>query len=422
MLAVSEASARILDKIQPLGAASVGLTQANGRVLADRVTAGTTSPPWDNSSMDGYAVRSADLVASGPNVLHVVGTIAAGGVARRPLGAGEAMRIMTGAPVPPGADAVIRIEDTDQGSERVTIRDLRDVNRNVRRAGEDFHQGDVLFEQGTELHAAHIGVLASAGMSSVTVFRLPRVAIVSSGDELVELAEFRVPESASTSTEATASRIVSSNSWTLGQLIQDAGGAPVSLGIARDTPQSLRTKLEQARDCDVVITTGGMSVGDHDHAREVFAELGGKLEFWKVRMRPGAPMAFGMLGAMPWFGLSGNPVSAMITFEIFVRPALRKMLGHRKLHRKLLPVRLTEAVEIAAPLTHFMRAIVTRDDDGEFVCQLAGSQSSAVLTAMARANALLVVPAGRQSNPAGSRLNAVPLTDDLQMSEDLGIL
>jgi molybdopterin molybdotransferase len=422
MLAVSEASARILDKIQPLGAASVGLTQANGRVLAARVTAVTTSPPWDNSSMDGYAVRSADLVASGPNVLQVVGMIAAGGVASRSLGPGEAMRIMTGAPVPPGADAVIRIEDTDQGSDHVAIRDLRDLHRNVRRAGEDFHQGDVLFERGTELRAAHIGVLASAGISLITVFRRPRVAVVSSGDELVELAELQDRESTSRQAEATESRIVSSNSWTLGQLIRDAGGETVDLGIARDTPQSLRAKLEQAHDCDVVITTGGMSVGDHDHAREVFAELGGELDFWKVRMRPGAPMAFGLLGATPWFGLSGNPVSAMITFEIFVRPALRKMLGHRKVHRKLVPVRLTEAVEIAAPLTHFMRAIVTRDDDGEFVCQIAGSQSSGVLTAMARANALLVVPAGRQSNPAGSRLNVVPLTDDLQMSEDLGIL
>lgn len=433
MLAVGEASARILKKIQPLGAEPLDLAQASGRVLAERVAAATTSPPWDNSSMDGYAVRSADLVAgdgagrsgarAGPdsnsNVLRVVGTIAAGSFADRPLGAGEAMRIMTGAPVPVGADTVIRIEDTDWDTEHVAILELRDLRRNIRRAGEDFHQGDVLFERGTELRAAHLGVLASAGVRTVTVFCAPRVAIISSGDELVELDE--LDEFADNSARSGTKRIVSSNSWTLGQLIRDAGGEPVDLGIARDTPQSLRAMLEQASDCDVVITSGGVSDGDHDHARAVFAEMGGVLDFWKVRMRPGAPMAFGLLGKIPWFGLSGNPVSAMITFEIFVRPALRKMLGHRKLHRELISVRLAEPVEIAAPLTHFLRAAVTRGDDGEYVARLAGSQSSAVLTAMARANALLVVPADRQSNPVGSMLSAMPLTDDLQMSDELGI-
>jgi molybdopterin molybdotransferase len=389
--------------------------------------------------MDGYAVRSADLVAgdgagrSGArarpdttsNVLRGGGAIAAGGFADRPLGAGEAMRIMTGAPVPVGADTVIRIEDTDRDTERVAILELRDLRRNIRRAGEDFHQGDVLFERGTELRAAHLGVLASAGVRTVTVFCAPRVAIISSGDELVELSDLgeldELDEPADNSARSGTSRIVSSNSWTLGQLVRDAGGDPVDLGIARDTPQSLRKTLEQASDCDVVITSGGVSAGDHDHARAVFVEMGGVLDFWKVRMRPGAPMAFGMLRRIPWFGLSGNPVSAMITFEIFVRPALRKMLGRRKLHRELVSVRLAEPVEIAAPFTHFLRATVTRGDDGEYVARLAGSQSSAVLTAMARANALLVVPADRQSNPAGSMLSAMPLTDDLQMSDELGI-
>jgi molybdopterin molybdotransferase len=358
----------------------------------------------------------------------VVGTIAAGSFADRPLGAGEAMRIMTGAPVPVGADTVIRIEDTDWDTEHVAILELRDLRRNIRRAGEDFHQGDVLFERGTELRAAHLGVLASAGVRTVTVFCAPRVAIISSGDELVELSDLgdlgelgELDEFADNSARSGTKRIVSSNSWTLGQLIRDAGGEPVDLGIARDTPQSLRAMLEQASDCDVVITSGGVSDGDHDHARPVFAEMGGVLDFWKVRMRPGAPMAFGLLREIPWFGLSGNPVSAMITFEIFVRPALRKMLGHRKLHRELISVRLAEPVETAAPLTHFLRAAVTRGDNGEYVARLAGSQSSAVLTAMARANALLVVPADRQSNPVGSMLSAMPLTDDLQMSDELGI-
>ena len=417
MIPVGEASERILNKIHSLGVERVTLADAGGRVLAEGVVAATTSPPWDNSSMDGYAVRAADLTAA--KTLRVAGTIAAGGFAERPLQAGEAMRIMTGAPLPEGADTVIRIEDTDQGSEQVAINDLRDLRRNVRRAGEDFHAGDALFEPSTELRAAHLGVLASAGVRSVSLFRVPRVAIVSSGDELVELDDFG--ESGGAAAPPGQSRIVSSNPWTLGQLIRDAGGEPLDLGIARDTPQSLRAKLESAPDCDVLMTTGGMSVGDHDYARAVFAELGGKLEFWKVQMRPGAPMAFGMLGPTPWFGLSGNPVSAMITFDVFVRPALRKMLGHRKLHREIIAVRLAEQVEIGAPLTHFLRAIVTRDQDGDYVARLAGSQSSAVLTAMARSNALLIVPAGSRSNPAGSILSAMPLTDDLYTSDSLGI-
>ena len=421
MISVSEASERILENIRPLGAELVDLTRASGRVLAEPVGAATTSPPSDNSSMDGYAVRSADLRAGATagQMLRVVGAIAAGALPDRPLGAGEAMRIMTGAPVPAGADTVIRVEDTDGGTEMVAIHNFRDLERNIRRAGEDFRHGDVLFESGTELRAAHIGVLASAGVQRVSVFRAPRVAIVSSGDELIELRD--VADSANASSSQMQSSIVSSNSWTLGQLIRDAGGEAVDLGIARDTPQSLKEKLEQAAGCDVIITSGGMSVGDHDHARPVFSELGGELVFWKVRMRPGAPMAFGLLHHVPWFGLSGNPVSAMITFEIFVRPALRKMLGHRKLHREVVPVRLGEAVEIATPLTHFLRVIVTRCADGELVARLARSQSSAVLTAMARANALLVVPAERRANPAGSTLSAIMLTDDFQMSETVGI-
>jgi len=417
MIAVGDASRRILKRIHSLDAERVKLSEAGGRVLAEGVVAKTTSPPWDNSSMDGYAVRRADLTAL--KVLKVTGSIPAGGFAGKPLGAGEAMRIMTGAPLPEGADTVIRIEDTDQGAERVAVNDVRDLGRNVRRAGEDFRAGDSLFEASTELLAAHLGVLAAAGIRSVSVFRKPRVAIISSGDELVELDD--LPDSGTDAARSGQSTIVSSNAWTLGQLIRDAGGEPLDLGIARDTPQSLRAKLESAPGCDALITTGGMSVGDHDYARQVFAEMGGELDFWKVQMRPGAPMAFGMLGPTPWFGLSGNPVSAMITFEIFVRAALRKMLGHQKLHREIVSVRLTEPVESTTPLTHFLRAIVTRGIDGSYVARLAGSQSSAVLTTMARGNALLILPPNSWSHAAGSILRAIPLTDDLHMSVSLGI-
>ncbi|MDP9177608.1 MAG: molybdopterin molybdotransferase MoeA, partial [Gemmatimonadota bacterium] len=243
MITVGDASARILRKIQLLDAEAVPLERGAGRVLAERVVANTTSPPWDNSSMDGYAVRSSDLV-TGNNVpsptprsgdaarpqLKVVATVAAGQHALRPLGAGEAMRIMTGAPIPLGADTVIRIEDTDRGAERVGVTDLRDLGRNIRRAGEDFTKGQTLFEPGTEVRAAHLGVLAAAAVREVRGYRKPRVAILSSGDELVELREYSPADS--------TAKIINANSWTLRELITDAGGEAVDLGIAADTPSA----------------------------------------------------------------------------------------------------------------------------------------------------------------------------------------
>lgn len=418
MIEVGDASERILTAIRALPAIRVPLAESAGLVLADGVVAATTSPPWDNSSMDGYAVRSADIVLRknadyGAPQLKVVATIAAGGFAPRPLGVGEAMRIMTGAPIPLGADSVVRIEDTDRGTDRVTINELRDLQKNIRRAGEDFIEGAQLFEAGIEVRAPHMGVLASAGVREVTVHRPPRVAVISSGDELVELEDL--------TDDVRGLKIVSSNSWTLPALIRDAGAEPVDIGIASDDPASLREKLEQTEGCDLIITSAGVSVGDLDNVRSVFADLGGELLFWKVRMRPGAPMAFGTLRRTPWLGFSGNPVSAMVSFEVFGRPAIRKMLGHRSLHRRLLNVRLTEPVDTAAPLTHFLRVIVARGDDGVLDARLAGSQSSAVLSAMARANALLIVPAHSRSNPAGTMLTALPLTDDLSMTDRFAI-
>ncbi len=411
MLELGEASAKILNVISALDTDRAALEDSAGLVLSKKVVAATTSPPWDNSSMDGYAIRSTDVVSA--TKLKVVATIAAGSIASRPLGPGEAMRIMTGAPLPIGADSVIRIEDTDGAADRVTVREFRDLQKNIRRAGEDFHEGDVLFDAGTEIRAAHLGVLAAAAVRAVDVHRRPRVAVISSGDELVELRDY--------SEKVAGLKIVSSNSWTLPQLIRDAGGEVVNLGIASDDPASLRAKLKQTEGCDLIITSAGVSVGDLDNVRSVFAELGGELIFWKVRMRPGAPMAFGTLRGIPWLGFSGNPVSAMVSFEVFGRPVIRKMLGHAKLHRALIDVRLAENVDTPAPLTHFLRASINRGSDGAFVARLAGSQSSAVLSAMARANALLVVPADCRSNPVGTVLRALPLSDDLWMSETFEI-
>jgi molybdopterin molybdotransferase len=409
MLTVAEASERILAEIRPLGVESVPLRRALGRVVAEDISAAVTMPPWSNSSMDGYAVRSADItpVMTGSKVkLRVVGTIAAGGFAPRGLRRGEAMRIMTGAPVPEGADSVIRKEDTDGGTKSVEIRDARDVWKNVRPAGEDYQRGDVLAKRGMPIRPALIGVLASTGVSSVKTFRRPRVAIISSGNELVDLGGF--------DKVVAGRKIVSTNSFTLEALTRVAGGIPIDLGIAADTKASLKRKLEKARGANLILTSAGVSVGDMDHTRDVFAALGGEQRFWKVRMRPGAPLAFGMLGRVPWIGVSGNPVSAMVSFELFVRPVLRKMQGYTTYFRRTVTVTLDEDVKIGAKLTHFLRAIVTRNRDGTLVARLTGHQSSAALTSMARANALLIVPESSQRVAKGSQLNALLLDQSLE--------
>lgn len=409
MLTVAEASERILADIKPLDVETVPLRQALGRVLAEDVSATVTMPPWSNSSMDGYAVRSADItpvMSREPVKLRVVGTIAAGEFASRPLKRGEAMRVMTGAPVPDGADSVIRKEDTDGGTDKVEVRDARDVWKNIRPAGEDFQRGDVLARRGAPIKAALIGVLASTGVSEVKAFRQPRVAIISSGDELVDLDKF--------DEVVDGRRIVSSNTYTLDALTRVAGGIPIDLGIAADTKASLKRKLDAATECDLILTSAGVSVGDLDHTRDVFASLGGKQKFWKVKMRPGAPLAFGMLNDVPWLGVSGNPVSAMVSFELFVRPALRKMQGHLALFRRTVTVTVDEEVKIAAKLTHFLRALVTRNQDGELVARLTGIQSSGVLTSMVKANALLIVPETSPTVPRGSKLRALMLDQSLE--------
>jgi molybdopterin molybdotransferase len=409
MLSVTEASERILAEIKALPAEEVSLRQALGRVLATDVAATVTMPPWSNSSMDGYAVRSADITAvmTGTAVrLRVIATIAAGEFAPRALKRGEAMRIMTGAPIPGGADSVIRKEDTDGGAEHVEIRAARDVWKNIRDAGEDYQRGDLLGKRGSPIRPALLGVLASSGIATVQVFRRPRVAIISSGNELVEIDEF--------DEVVAARRIVSTNSYTLEALTRIAGGLPQDLGIARDTKASLRRKLESAEGCDLIITSAGVSVGDLDHTREVFADLGGKQKFWKVKMRPGAPLAFGTLKDVPWLGLSGNPVSAMVSFELFVRPALRKMQGYATFFRRPVRVTLEEEVKIGAKLTHFLRASVTRHQDGSITARLTGHQSSGALTSMAKANALLIVPETKPTVAKGAELNALMLDQSLE--------
>ena len=411
MLSVPEASERILAGITPLPPERVPLLESLGRVLASPVSAPLTIPAWDNSAMDGYAVRAEDIAQASPNapvVLPVLETVAAGAFPTQAIRPGFATRIMTGAPLPEGADTVIRVEDTDAGLASVAIQNARDARRNVRRRGEDIAEGSVVLRAGTPIGPAQIGVLASVGASSVDVYRRPRVAFLGSGDEIVDLDRF---------SEAIAGqKIITSNSYTLHAMIRATGGEPVNLGVARDDPDDLRERIERAEGADLLITSAGISAGEYDYIRNVLAELGVELTVWKVRMRPGAPLGFGMLHGKPWIGLPGNPVSTMVTFDLFVRPMLRRMLGHERLFRRPTPVTLEEPVSIGARLTHFLRAIVTVRPDGTMTARLTGPQGSGILTSMATANALLIVPEDRQHVGAGETLHALLLTEDAQLS------
>ena len=416
MLTVPEAVVEITKDIRPREVERVALLDSLGRVLAAPARARYTLPQWDNSAMDGYAVRASDIErasAESPVVLPVLGTVAAGAFAGRSVGAGQAMRIMTGAPIPEGADTVVRVEDTDGAIERVSIRNARDARKNIRPRGEDFREGATVVAAGTPLAAAQLGVLASLGYHDVDVYRRPVVAIAGSGDELVDLDQF--------DQVLAGKKIVASNRYTLDALVRQAGGIPKHLGNAADTPESLRAVLEQSRGADLLVTSAGASVGEFDYTRQVLESLGAELRFWRVRMRPGAPLGFGTLDGMPWIGLPGNPVSAMVTFELFARPVVRRMLGHTRLFRRPLPAVLEEPVSIGAKLMHFLRAITRVNDDGVLTVRLTGPQGSGILTSMSQANALLIVPEDRPRVEAGERLNVLPLAEDAQLTESFGL-
>jgi molybdopterin molybdotransferase len=305
------------------------------------------------------------------------------------------------------------VEDTDGGESVVEIRDDRDARRNIRPRGEDFVAGASVLPAESPIAPAQIGVLASLGMGTVEVHRRPVVAILGSGDELVDLDRFH---------EVLAGRkIVSSNSYTLTALVRAAGGVPLLLGNAADTPDALRALLRRTAGADLIVTSAGASVGAFDYTKDVLASLGATLDFWKVRMRPGAPIGFGSLDGTPWLALPGNPVSAMVTFELFVRPVIRRMLGHRRLFRRPTPVILEEAVSIGARLTHFLRAIVSVDANGALTARLTGPQGSGILTSMSSANALLVVPEERPRCEPGEQLNALLLGEEGQLADHFSL-
>ena len=403
MLRVEEALERILAEIGRLEPETVALPEAVGRVLAQSVASREEVPPFANSAMDGYALRSNDTQAAStkaPRRLHLVGIVQAGSVSERAVGAGEAMRILTGAPVPPGSDAVIQQELTQAGEGWVEVQQPVAVGNNVRHAGEDIQRGTLVLQEGARVGPSEIGVLASLGFAEVTVYRRPVVAILATGDELVEVHENLRP-----------GQIRNSNSYLVAAAVTLAGGIPRRLGIARDQVEELRTKLLAAEEADLIITSGGVSVGDYDLVKDIMRERG-IIDFWRVNLKPGKPLAFGRLGGTPLLGLPGNPVSAAVTFELFARPVLRKMQGFTHLLRPVVQARLLDGIQETSNRRQYVRARVEWRAGG-FVATTTGRQDSHILSSMLGANALLVIPEGSPPVQPGEMVQAMLLAGAL---------
>ncbi|MDQ3704655.1 MAG: molybdopterin molybdotransferase MoeA [Chloroflexota bacterium] len=424
-LSVSEALENILSYFSALPAIEVSLMDALGTVLAEEVRSDMDNPPFDNSSMDGYAVRAQDTVGASdgsPVALRVTGHMPAGAFPQpgERVEPGTAYRIMTGAPVPPGADAVIRFEDTSEGraldNARLLPQDARaqvsvvgeDVllyrsvkpDDSIRRAGEDMREGDLVLSPGIIIRPAEIGVLASVGKARVMVHRRPRVAVLATGDELVELDQTPGP-----------GQIRNTNNYAIAAQLQSWGAVPLNLGVARDSREHLEAKLHEAlaMEPDLIISSAGVSVGDHDFVKDVLLSMG-QAQMWRVRVRPGKPLLFGRLGQreVPLLGLPGNPVSSMVTMELFGRPAIMKMLGKSRLHRPIVTARALEALDYGSGREHYVRGVVSREGD-EYVCRPTGGQGSNLLTSMSRANALLIIPESVSKVEPGDAVKALML-------------
>jgi molybdopterin molybdotransferase len=394
MISVEEAQSRVLAAVEPIDIETIDLIDALGRVLREDIAATHDIPSADNSAMDGYAVRAAD-VANAPVTLRVIEDLPAGKIARRTVTDGTAARIMTGALMPNGADSVVQVELTDGGSAtvqiHVQIREAVNVGTNVRRRGEDMRAGDVVLRTGTRIGPAEVGVLASAQRRSVSVARRPTIAILSTGDELVEAGE-----------PIAAGQVVNSNAWSLAALVAQHGAIPERLGIVRDDLDATIAALERALACDFVITSGGVSVGAYDFVKNALEALGAETMFWRIAMKPGKPVALSRLRGRLVFGLPGNPVSSMVSFLLFVAPALRKSMGMTSdLLQPTANVRLLAPLRSKGDRRAYLRVRVGVDEGGELVAQPMTSQGSGVSTSMVGANGLAIVDAGVTSIDAG---------------------
>ncbi len=397
MRSVDEHLAEILERVGALGQMEMRLLEAHGCVLAEDVVAPGPLPAFDNSAMDGYAVRTEDVAAATPQAsvaLHVVGDIAAGTQKVLSIQPGFCARIMTGAPIPPGADAVVPLEWTDQGVQQVRIGHPPPVGAFIRRAGEDVREGDVVMKSGALIGATHVGLLAAVGRRNVVVRPKPRVVVISTGAELVDIGD-----------EPAFGQIVDSNSYAITAAVREAGAIAYRVGVVSDEPKQLTRAIEDHLiQADLIVTTGGVSVGAYDVVKQVLGEMG-TVGFHKVAMQPGMPQAFGTIGPdeVPVFGLPGNPVSALVSFEVFVRPALRRMLGADQIGRPSVTATLTQAVRSPAGKRQFLRVYVTRQGT-QVLAEPTGGQGSHMLAGLAAANALAVIPEDTTELAAGAQV------------------
>lgn len=411
MVSVEEASRIILRQVSPLPWEEVALLQAAGRVLFENVRASRNVPPFANSAMDGYAVRWLDVArasATDPVTLSVLEDVPAGYVARRRVTKGNATRIMTGAPVPRGADAIVRVEYTEFIGDRVRISRVDGQGSHIRGIGEDIQKGRPILKKGKLLTSADIGLLASVGKSRVRVYRRPTVAIISTGDELLEVDDSPQP-----------GKIVNSNSYTLSAAVQEIGAVPHLLGIVRDKRKSLASAFKRALHYDVVITSGGVSVGDYDLVKGALLDVGVRMALWRVAQRPGHPFAFGRMGSKPVFGLPGNPVSSAVSFLLYARPALLKMMGYKSFFLPVIHATLEHEIKKTKGLKEFIRCCL-REDDGRSFASSTGTQSSGVLHSLSLAQGLIVCKEEETLLPKGSQVPVILLRHQGLLSGELG--
>jgi molybdopterin molybdotransferase len=408
MISADEALAQVLDSVAVLGVERIALRAAAGRILAEEIRSSRDIPGFDNSAMDGYAVRRADVAGAGeraPKRLKVIETVAAGSMPTMQVKAGEAARIMTGAPVPQGADSIVPVERTRSSAETVEIMAEPAPGEFVRPRGEDLRTGELVMEPGKRLSPSDIGMLASLNHAMVDVYRLPRVAIVATGDELVDVDQ--IPAGA---------QIVNSSAYALAAAIEECGEA-VILKVARDTPEEIRARLSEAAAMDAVLSTGGVSAGDFDHVKAIFDELGMRTLFHGVAQKPGRPLKYGLMGQRPVFGLPGNPVSTLVCFYLYARPALLKMGGHGALGLPRVSARCAADIKTANNLTEFVRVKLERRG-GEVFASPAGGQGSNILSGLSRADGLLIGPARETVLKAGFQATVLllaPLTAEAEV-------
>lgn len=398
MPSFEEARSIILSHVKPLGEETVPLMEALGRVVTRDLLAPWDLPPCDNSGVDGYAVRAADCNTIPANLL-ITGFLPAGGEELPEVRPDCAFRIMTGAPIPASCNAVVPLEDTEQVDERVIVKQKVLVHQHIRTQGGDVAAGSRIMAAGTRVRPFEVGMLAAMGQGLVPVYRKPRIAILSTGDELVELGQ-----------GPGCGRVINSNALSLAAAVREAGAEPIILGIARDEIESHREKMLEGFACDALITSAGVSAGDRDLVREVMAELGAEEHFWKIAMKPGGPTAFATRQGKPVFSLPGTPVSSMVTFELLVKPALLKMMGNRNVVRPFVKGILAEDAHKKPGKVHFIRTTIKKRH-GRYVAYSAGDQHSAILSTMNRCDALAVLPVESTFVGAGSEVELVLLRD-----------